>query len=141
MASEEAVSYRAEPGAATLPKNAKTKATGHGGVKTPPYKPAETGNFPANPTRWQASAGRHSCLPYKHPVPRTQAKYVSIRQPPTGRNHAAPTNPRQTPGKPYPGSCGGRLTCRSLFFCGRRPRHHNFSFLFFNFPFFLPRAA
>ena len=23
----------------------------HGGVKTPPYKPAGTGNFPANPAR------------------------------------------------------------------------------------------
>ena len=26
------------------------KANAHGGVKTPPYRAAETGNFPANPT-------------------------------------------------------------------------------------------
>ena len=36
-----------------------------GGVKTPPYKPGQTTDFPATPARQNTPAGRHICLPYK----------------------------------------------------------------------------
>ena len=51
MASGKTKSCRAEPGAATLPKNVKTKANGHGGRERPPYSVAYTVDYPANPVR------------------------------------------------------------------------------------------
>ena len=45
-----------------------------GGRERPPYKPGETVVFPGNPARQNTPAGRHICLPYKHPVPRTRTQ-------------------------------------------------------------------
>ena len=44
--------------------------------------------FPRTPARWRTPAGRHICLPYKHPGPRTRTKNVAM-----GRTAAAGSAP------------------------------------------------
>ena len=50
MASEKTKSYNARAGSSNVTQERKNKADVHGGGEPPPYKPAETGNYPINPT-------------------------------------------------------------------------------------------
>ena len=50
LASEKTKSYNARGGSSNVTQERKNKADVHGGGEPPPYKPAETGNYPINPT-------------------------------------------------------------------------------------------
>ena len=70
--------------------NFKNNNVGRG--QDPALQTGANGQPTVTPARWRTPAGRHSCLPYKHPVPRTRTKSVATGQTSPGRMHAAPTN-------------------------------------------------
>ena len=65
----------------------------------PALQSGGNGRFSREPRAGHTPAGRHVCLPYKHPVPRTRTRYVSTGQTSTGRMHAAPTDRPETAGE------------------------------------------
>ena len=134
MASEKTESYNARGGSSNVTQERKNKADVHGGVKTPPYIPGYTVVFPANPARPFTPAGRHICLPYKHPVPRTRTQKRCNKANTHGPHTCGPYKPGQTGSRPG--------TSAPLFLRGRRPRFHlNFSFFIFHFFHFSPRTV
>ena len=82
----------------TQPKNVTMRQTAHGGVKTPPYRPAQTGNEPRTPR------GAHPCReaympPLQTPGIASMTSETGSGGRFAGRIHAAPTNRPGTTGK------------------------------------------
>ena len=92
LASEKTKSCRTEPGAATLLKNVKTRQTSAAGSRP---RPTERGKRATNrePRAAHTPAGRHICLPYKHPVPRTRAQKRCHRANVHGPHTYGPSRP------------------------------------------------
>ena len=89
MASEETVSYRAEPGFASLPKNVRIRQTSTAGSRPRPTKRRKRA-MDRNPRVGRTPAGMHTCLPLQMRVPRTRAKNVAHRANGHGGGKARP---------------------------------------------------